>query len=121
VVSVGALNPNGTDAMFSNTGPWVRVYDLGASVMSTIPAFHGGFEPIARTEAFQRKREAPDPDDYASQFALWSGTSFSAPLFAGRLAARLIGETSPLGSPTSRDKAVARAWAAVEEMTDLTP
>jgi subtilisin family serine protease len=118
---VGALNPNGTDAMFSNTGPWVRVYERGASVMSTIPAFQGGLEPIARTEAFQRRREAPDPDDYTDQFALWSGTSFAAPLFAGKLAARLVGATSPFGEPASRADAVDRAWRVVELMTGLTP
>ena len=26
ILSVGALNPNGTEALFSNTGPWVRAY-----------------------------------------------------------------------------------------------
>jgi len=121
VVSVGALNPNGTDAMFTNTGPWVRVYARGASVMSTMPAFQGGYEPMARTEAFQRGREAPDPDDYTSQFAIWSGTSFAAPLFAGQVAARLIGATSAPGDHVPRSEAVARAWSALEELTDLAP
>ena len=45
VVSVGALNPNGTDALFSNAGPWVRAYAPGAAVMSTLPPFQGGLEP----------------------------------------------------------------------------
>lgn len=120
VVSVGALNPNGTDAMFSNTGPWVRVYERGASVMSTLPPFRGGLEPIARTEAFQRMREAPDPDDYSDQFALWSGTSFSAPVFAGKVAAKLVGQTSPSDSAAPRQTAVDRAWCALEDLTDLT-
>ena len=39
--SVGALNPNGTDALFSNAGPWVRAYAYGASVMSTLPPLPG--------------------------------------------------------------------------------
>jgi subtilisin family serine protease len=121
VVSVGALNPNGTEARFSNTGPWVRVHERGASVMSTIPAFQGGLEPIARSEAFQRLREAPDPDDYTDQFALWSGTSFAAPLFAGKLAARMVGAMSPFGEPVSRAQAVERAWRVVELMTELRP
>ena len=30
VVTVGALNPNGTDALFSNVGPWVRAHAAGA-------------------------------------------------------------------------------------------
>ena len=50
---------------------------------------------MARTEAFQRLRESIDPDDYSAQFALWSGTSFAAPLFAGRVAAALLGGDRP--------------------------
>ena len=30
IVAVGALNPNGTDALFSNVGPWVRAWTLQA-------------------------------------------------------------------------------------------
>ena len=37
VISVGALNPNGTKAMFSNDGHWVTAWALGASVVSTYP------------------------------------------------------------------------------------
>src|SRR6195952_4532724 len=49
IVSVGALNPNGSDALFSNAGPWVRAYAPGASVLSTLPpSFQGGLEPAAR-------------------------------------------------------------------------
>jgi subtilisin family serine protease len=122
LVSVGALNPNGTEAMFSNTGPWVRAYAPGAAIMSTLPPFQGGFEPIARTEAYQRVRESIDPDDYRGQFALWSGTSFAAPLFAGHLAAVLTGSLSPEGGPrASRNEAVARGWKVLEGLTDLTP
>jgi subtilisin family serine protease len=117
---VGALNPNRTEALFSNTGPWVRARAHGASVMSTIPAFQGGLQPLARTEAYQRVRESIDPDDFSSQFALWSGTSFAAPLFAGRLAARL-GDIPADPSQDDRASAVARAWVAVEAMSDLTP
>jgi subtilisin family serine protease len=119
IVSVGALNPNGTDALFSNAGPWVRAHDFGASVMSTLPAFQGGLEPMARTEVFQRLRESIDPDDYAAQFALWSGTSFAAPLFAGRVAAALVGGIDP--AHDGRDDAVQRGWAAVAALTDITP
>ena len=81
-MSVGAVNPNGTtDALFSNTGAWVRAYASGAAVMSTIPpTFQGGFNSMAGTEAYQRPRASIDPDDFSSGFALWSGTSFSAPL-----------------------------------------
>ena len=97
VTSVGALNPNGyTDALFSNAGPWVTTYAEGALVMSTMPpGFQGGLEPVARTEAYRRVRESIDPDNFSGGFALWSGTSFAAPLFAGRVAARLGGRHRP--------------------------
>ncbi len=119
IVSVGALNPNGTDALFSNAGPWVRAYASGAAVMSTLPQFQGGLEPAARTEAYTRVRESIDPDDFTGSFALWSGTSFSAPLFAGRVAAKLADAIDP--DNDGRDTAVARAWEALGGLTDLTP
>ena len=95
VVSVGALNPNGTEALFSNEGPWVRAYAQGAAVMSTLPPFQGGLQPAARTTAYDRVRESIDPDDFTGSFAVWSGTSFAAPLFAGQVAARLLGTIDP--------------------------
>jgi serine protease len=120
VVSVGALNPNGTDALFTNTGPWVRAYAPGASVLSTTPPFQGGLQPMARTEAFQRKRESEDPDDYTSGFALWSGTSFAAPLLAGRIAAKLADLPAP-GTTEQPAVAVVRGWKAVSASTSMTP
>ena len=120
VLSVGATNPNGTDALFTNTGPWVRARATGASVVSTMPAFQGGLQPVARTEAYQRVRESIDPDDYTAMFAVWSGTSFAAPLFAGRIAAEL-GDIPSDASDDDRSSTVARAWSAVAILTDLTP
>jgi hypothetical protein len=35
-------------------------------------------------------REALDPDDYRGGFAVWSGTSFAAPLLAAHLARSLL-------------------------------
>jgi subtilisin family serine protease len=119
IVAVGALNPNGTDALFSNVGPWVRAWAFGASVMSTLPPFQGGLQPAARTERDQRVRESIDPDDYTGRFALWSGTSFAAPLFAGRLAAQMLGSIDP--AHDTRADAVARGWDAVAALTDLAP
>ncbi len=119
IVSVGALNPNGTDALFSNAGPWVRAYAPGGAVMSTLPPFQGGLQPMARSEAYTRVRESIDPDDFTGSFAVWSGTSFSAPLFAGRLAARLVGGIDP--AHDDRSTAVARSWSALTGLTDLLP
>ena len=76
-----------TDALFSNVGDWVTDYARGAAVFSTMPTtFQGGLEPVARWEYDGRTREALDPDDYHGGFALWSGTSFAAPVVAGKIA-----------------------------------
>jgi subtilisin family serine protease len=120
VVSVGALNPNlQTDALFTNTGPWVRTYVPGASVMSTHPTFQGGYEPVARTQAYDRWRASIDPDDFRGGFAVWSGTSFAAPLFAGLLAKELLGLLPEHSSDDSLEDAVRRGWEIVERTTSI--
>jgi subtilisin family serine protease len=120
VVSVGALNPNRTtDALFSNAGPWVRAHAEGAAVMSTMPVtFQGGLQAPAATKAFGRDRSSLDPDDFTGGFAVWSGTSFSAPLLAGRLAERI---RPHMQDGDTVDKAYARALAAVHELTSIAP
>jgi subtilisin family serine protease len=132
VVSVGAENPNGSDALFTNTGPWVRAYALGAGLMSTMPPFDGGGQPLDRVWVKGRVRESIDPDDYRSGqageeatrggFGLWSGTSFAAPLVAGRLAASmragLMDRAHPGEAPAA---AVRRGWRAVSDVTEIQP
>ena len=128
IVSVGALNPNrSTVALFSNTGPWVRVYERGASIVSTIPVFETGGMPTGRTVAYGLDRDSIDPDDYRGGFAVWSGTSFAAPLVAGELAAQLDGELlAAPDRPTGRAvdyarKAVDHARRVIEKVTALVP
>jgi hypothetical protein len=95
VISVGALNPNGSKALFSDGGCWVRAWAAGAAVVSTYPDdVNGSRTPPVRVPAHPDgrpdNREALDPDDYRGGFATWSGTSFAAPLIAARIAAQLL-------------------------------
>jgi subtilisin family serine protease len=97
LISVGALNPNGSKALFSNDGRWVRAWAAGAAVVSTFPVdINASRTPEVRVPGRSRNgsppvdREALDPDDYRGGFATWSGTSFSAPLLAAHIAARLL-------------------------------
>jgi hypothetical protein len=89
LIGVGALNPNGTTAWFSNGGVSVGCLASGASVISTFPDDVRGSGNPAGTVAAGR-REGMDLDDFSSGFAMWSGTSFAAPLVAARVANAMI-------------------------------
>ena len=91
VTAVGALNPDGTIALFSNDGPGVRFCRPGAALVSTMPTtYDASLEPANEVRNVRGElRAALDPDDFRSGFGVWSGTSFAAPVFAGQLAARL--------------------------------
>ena len=98
VISVGALNPNGTKASFSNDGHWVTAWARGAAVVSTYPpGIDGSRTPELRIPVDRKPPgelppgcEALDPDDYSGGFAVWSGTSFSAPYLAALVAGALL-------------------------------
>jgi subtilisin family serine protease len=85
LLSVGALNPNGSRAAFSDGGSWVTGWAPGAGVMSTFPADLNG-DAAAAIEVPGRSLSdtiaSLDSDDYRSGFAVWSGTSFAAPALA---------------------------------------
>ena len=122
IVAARALNPNGsTVALFSNDGPWIGCSAPGGAVFSTMPAFNGGNQPLARvTSDFGsgvRVRESIDPDDFRGGFAVWSGTSFAAPLIAGAVASALdSGALQPVGSASLADR-VKVGSAALEKVT----
>ncbi|MEO7746485.1 MAG: S8/S53 family peptidase [Actinomycetota bacterium] len=81
-VSVGALDRDGSRAGFSNFGSWVDVYALGTDVVNAYP--NGTFrfrEPPASTNG--------EKAEFTTEMAIWSGTSFATPLFAGMIAARM--------------------------------
>lgn len=116
LISVGALNPNGTVALFSNSGPWVNCYAPGASVLSTTPPTNAGAQPTSRTKAYGLARETIDLDDSTSGFAIWSGTSFAAPYVAGAVVSRL----EPLLPAPDAPSAVAdieSVWRVVSALT----
>src|SRR5262249_51363160 len=71
VFRVGALNRNGTRAMFSDDGWWVTAWAPGAMVVSTFPTdVNGGLRPAAEVRGghghhgmngHRRTRESLDP------------------------------------------------------------
>jgi subtilisin family serine protease len=101
MISVGALNPNGSKALFSDGGYWITGWAPGAAMVSTFPMdINGSRTPEVRMRAHPAnempddlelppERAALDPDDYSGGFAVWSGTSFSAPQLAAEIAKEL--------------------------------
>ncbi|MDH3752560.1 MAG: S8/S53 family peptidase [Acidimicrobiia bacterium] len=77
VIGVAALDACDR-AIFSNYGAWVRACAPGVDVVSN---FFAGFDG-----AFDTK---PDIDEFDG-WAMWSGTSFSAPRVAGAIANEMI-------------------------------
>jgi subtilisin family serine protease len=127
VISVGALNPNGTKASFSNDGHWVTAWAQGAAVVSTYPVDVDGSRTAELRIPVNRKppgelppgREALDPDDYSGGFAVWSGTSFSAPYLAALVARSLLeGAISLRLNVPGKQAAAERAVAALERLRE---
>ena len=93
LASVGASNPDGVSvALFSNNLPVVSAIRAGVSVVSTLPLTNGMGQPSSEVRSGDTVRCTVDPDDYTGGFGVWSGTSFSTPVFAAELAAALIDE-----------------------------
>jgi hypothetical protein len=133
VISVGALNPNGSRAVFSDGGRWVTAWAPGAAVISTmpddidgsrspelrLPAHPGG--PLPPGHAPASHRESLDPDDYSGGWGAWSGTSFSAPLLAAHFIRALLAGPADLASglvlePCDAQATANRALAALAAM-----
>lgn len=119
VLSVGALNPNGSKALFSNDGSWVHYWATGAAVVSTYPVDVQGSETpdyALSGPGLPHRRAGLDPDDFSCGFAVWDGTSFAAPLAAACLAEALIADAATDLSlslaATDRQVMVERATAA---------
>jgi subtilisin family serine protease len=95
VTSVGSLNPNGTVALFSNYGDWVRCYDKGAALISTMPrTLNGGVQPsVEVVDDDGATHSTLDLDDFRAGFGVWSGTSFAAPVIAAKVAREMLRHT----------------------------
>ncbi|MGW6932055.1 S8 family peptidase [Lentzea sp. NPDC054927] len=125
VISVGALNPNGSKALFTNEGPSVTCYATGTNVISTFPQdANASRQPLVRVPAVNRPdlpqyRESPDVDDHThSPFTVWTGSSFAAPHVAAHLA-KVLHDMAPVamtgvGNAEQAMKRAADAVAAVK-------
>jgi subtilisin family serine protease len=78
-IGVGSLDADGSVSDYSNFGSWVDVFALGRDAVNAFPS--GSFTC----------HEPPDTGEVRTfdGVAQWSGTSFSTPLVAGIIAARM--------------------------------
>jgi subtilisin family serine protease len=114
VMSVGATNPDGTVALFSNAGDWVACHRPGAGLVSTFPTtFDASAQASYAGHFANMSRATIDPDNFSSGFGTWSGTSFAAPILAGHLAQAMV--DGGCGDLDAGDCAscVDRGWAAI--------
>lgn len=86
VIGVGALDEDGQPAPFSNYGPWLRACSNGVDVVSLFFKGFDGAEPP--------DQQGQDEDRFDG-WAIWSGTSFSAPRVVAALARLLQAGTDP--------------------------
>ncbi len=107
VIGVGALNPNGSTAWFSNGGRCATCLAPGTAVISIFPPDVRGSAGPSRVTA---SRQHLDVDDFSGGFAAWSGSSFAAPFAAARVATAMRDlDLDDIG----KDEAVARGVKAV--------
>jgi hypothetical protein len=118
VISVGALNPDRTTALFSNDGDWVSTRRPGAALVSTYPVTvqAGAMPAVSVRTSSGRVRATIDPDSFVSGFATWSGTSFAAPVLAGQLAAHLAAQYDDGDATLDATTALSRARSAINDV-----
>jgi hypothetical protein len=121
VIAVGALNPNGSIALFSNEAPWVTAWASGGSVVSTFPEVQAARQATITVGERDIPRETIDVDSYYGGWAIWSGTSFAAPLVAAAVVKQMVtnhekGQDNL--DDVSRDSTVSRVTKAVGDVRD---
>lgn len=90
VVAVGAVDVNGDPADFTNVGSWVQACALGVDVTSTF------FEFDETNTA--NVPPGSDPLQDFDGWAIWSGTSFAAPVVVASIAQKLQGDSQKSAS-----------------------
>jgi Subtilase family len=126
VISVGALNPNLTKAVFSNDGSWVTFFTRGASVLSTYPIdINASRSPDLRMPVSPTPPGVPlpgraslKPDDFTDGWAIWSGTSFSTPHAAALIIESLQDGAAIADLRLDQPDRKRRALAAVEHLRE---
>ena len=117
LISVGALDPDGTLAAYTSTGDWVTVNAPGTSVVSTLPRFDSTEFPLPADLDNNGDPTRPDPNFQASGIGQWSGTSFAAAWVSASIAAKLLEQAGPGGlvdsSPAMASPRAKFAWDAV--------
>jgi subtilisin family serine protease len=97
VISVGALGPDGP-ADFTNYGDWVDACAPGCDLVSWFFTEFNGQFPTINTQ---------DLDGFSGS-AVWSGTSFAAPIVAAKIATEFAHGVDENGNPIDVDEAVTR-------------
>ena len=87
-MSVGALDPHGELAAYSNSGDWVLLLAPGTGLISTVPRVSGVAGSLPPVD--ERGCPYPNPNHQARGFARWGGTSFAAAWVSARIAAHLL-------------------------------
>jgi subtilisin family serine protease len=99
-VGVGSLDHDGRRSSFSNHGSSAHVYALGRNLVNVFPkGTYIGHEPPIKH----------DRRVFTQMLARWSGTSFSAPVVTGLIAAEMSRTQPPTPAPQARDAVLQRA------------